>query len=433
MQKKIKSLEAQLLEKDREIAYYKKLLEDISNRNLRELEESSRMTAYLKEQERLQEEEHKRKRIESIGLMAGGVAHDINNILSGIINYPELLLLKLPADSPLRDYLSKIQESGQRAATVVADLLTITRGVATPKEVCDINEIVCQYLLSPQHENLMAQHPFVVCRTLLNSAPVYVCCSPVHVTKSLMNLTTNAAEAIGGNGEIIIRTASDMTFGDRGQGRYATLQISDNGTGIEKDSLNRIFEPFYTRKVLGRSGTGLGLTVVWNTMEDHKGFVAVDSGQHGSRFTLSFPQSESIIEDRSLAGPAVCSLNGFGSVLVVDDEANQRDIASAVLTTLGYDASAVSSGEEALAYLRSRPVDLLLLDMIMEPGKNGRATYREVLKLYPKQKALLVSGFSENEEVKESCRMGAGGFISKPYTIEQLGRAVQKVLGGTAG
>ena len=428
MQKKIKKLEAKLLEKDREIAYYRNLLEDTSNRYLRELEESSRVTAYLKEKERVQKAEHQKKRIESIGLMAGGVAHDLNNILSGIINYPELLLLKVPPDSPLRDYLTKIMESGQRAAAVVADLLTITRGVATPKELCDVNEIVCRYLLSPQHESLMAQHPSIVCRTLLSTTPVYVYCSAVHVTKSLMNLVTNAAEAIGSRGEIIIKAVSQKDIRDTGEERSVVLQISDNGTGIDKDSLNRIFEPFYTKKVLGRSGTGLGLTVVWNTMEDHNGFVAVDSGKYGSCFTLSFPQSDDPADNRSQPEPAVQIPKGSGSVLVVDDEASQRDIASAVLATLGYDVSAVCSGEEALTYLRSRPVDLLLLDMIMEPGMNGRATYHEVLKLYPHQKALLLSGFSESDEVKESCRMGAGGFLPKPYTIEQLGRAVKTIM-----
>ena len=428
MQKRIQRLEAQLLEKDREIAYYKRLLEDISNRNLRELEESSRMTATLKEQKRAQKEELRKKRIESIGLMAGGVAHDLNNILSGIINYPELLLLKLPAESPLRDYLVKIQDSGQRAAAVVTDLLTITRGAATSKEICDINDIVCQYLLSPQHENLMAQYPHIVCRTRLNATPLYISCSTLHVTKSLMNLMTNAAEAIGSRGEIVITTAPAGAMRCPGQGRQVTLQVSDNGNGIEKESLPRIFEPFYTKKIMGRSGTGLGLMVVWNTMEDHNGSVAVDSGRHGSCFTLSFPESESMSEDDSPPEPVARKLNGHGSILVVDDEPNQRDIASAVLTTLGYDVSAVSSGEEALTYLRSRPVDLLLLDMIMEPGINGRATYKEALKLNAKQKALIVSGFSESAEVKESCRMGAGGYIPKPYTLAQLGRAVQKIL-----
>ena len=428
MQKRIKNLEAQLLEKDREIAYYKKLLEDISNRNLRELEESSRLTANLKEQKRVQKEKLRKKRIESIGLMAGGVAHDLNNILSGIINYPELLLLKLPAESPLRTYLEKIQDSGQRAAAVVSDLLTITRGAATSREICDINAIVCQYLLSPQHENLMAQYPHIVCRTRLSVMPLYICCSTVHVTKSIMNLVTNAAEAIGSRGEIIIKTAPERDKRGPGQGRVVSLQISDNGNGIEKESLQRIFEPFYTKKIMGRSGTGLGLMVVWNTMEDHNGSVAVDSDQHGSCFTLMFPESEKMSEDDRLPEPVTQKLNGQGSILVVDDEANQRDIATAVLTTLGYDVSAVSSGEEALTYLRSRPVDLLLLDMIMEPGMNGSATYREALKLHSNQKALIVSGFSKSAEVKESCQMGAGGYLPKPYTLAQLGRAVQKIL-----
>ncbi len=430
MRHRIKILEEQLSEKEKEIQYYKRLLDEISNRNLRELEEISKVTALLKEKEQVQAELHRAKRMESIGLMAGGVAHDLNNILSGIINYPEMLLLKLPEDSPLRTPLNRIQESGQRAAAVVADLLTVARGVASTRKIHDLNEITHQYAHSPQHDNLISRSPHIICHKKLSTSPLYISCSSVHVTKCIMNLVANAAEAIEDKGEIILTTFSKRLECDSrnpAPRKYAVLQVSDNGHGIHKDSLSRIFEPFYTKKVLGRSGTGLGLSVVWNTMEDHNGFVEVTSDETGSCFILYFPLSEERIKKETLTA-ARSELHGHGTILVVDDEEIQRDIASEILTLLGYHVTTVASGEEAVSYLRTNSADLIVLDMIMGTGMNGYETYKTISTIYSNQKALIASGFSESRAVKKTCRLGAGGFIKKPYTIDELGLAVKVIL-----
>ncbi len=430
MRHRTKNFEEQLAEKDREIQYYKRLLDEVSNRNLRELEELSKVTILLREKEQVQAELHRAKRMESIGLMAGGVAHDLNNILSGIINYPEILLLDLPEDSPLRTPLSRIQESGQRAAAVVTDLLTVARGVASTKANHNLNEIISQYTDSPQHAKLISQLPHIVFHTKLSISPLFISCSSVHVTKCIMNLVANAAEAIENNGEISITTFGKSIECDTrnlAHGEYAVLQVIDNGHGIHKDSLNRIFEPFYTKKVLGRSGTGLGLSIVWNTMEDHNGLVEVTSGQTGSCFTLYFPLSEERIKKETLT-ETISDLHGHGTILVVDDEEIQRNISSEILTLLGYNVTTVSSGEEAVFYLRSNSVDLILLDMILGAGMNGYETYETISKIYSNQKALIASGFSESRDVKETCRLGAGGFIKKPYTIDELGSAVKLIL-----
>lgn len=430
MRYSVNNLEQQIAEQEKEIAYYKRILNDVSNRNLRELEEVSKVASLLKENEQFQADLHRAKRMEAVGLMAGGVAHDLNNILSGIINYPELILLNLPEDSDLRAPLRRIKESGQHAALVVADLLTIARGVASPKDIYDLNEIVNEYIHSPQHESLVSRFTHISCEIVKNSTPLYISCSSVHVTKCIMNLVCNAAEAIEGKGRILLRTLRkclDFDTKKLKRGEYVILQVVDNGHGIPQDSLRQIFEPFYTKKIMGRSGTGLGLSVVWNTIQDHNGHVEVTSGENGTCFNLYFPASSMNIEKGSTIA-ANNQLSGHGTILVVDDEEIQRDIASEILTHLKYHVTTVASGEEAVNYLRSNPVDLVILDMIMGKGMNGLETYKSLSKIKSNQKALIASGFSESKHVEETCNLGAGGFIKKPYTIGELGLAVKKVL-----
>ncbi|KKL61710.1 hypothetical protein LCGC14_2192570, partial [marine sediment metagenome] len=208
--------------------------------------------------------------------MAGGIAHDLNNILSGIVSYPELILMDLPEDSPLREPIETIKESGMRAADVVSDLLTIARGVATGKEILNLNTIVTEYLGSAEHQKLEKTHSFIDFKFELDSDLLNLSGSSIHINKTLMNLVANAGEAIEEGGIVTISTANQYLdkalkgYENVRLGEYAVLRISDDGSGISPQDLERIFEPFYTKKVLGRSGTGLGLAVVWNTLQDHE-------------------------------------------------------------------------------------------------------------------------------------------------------------------
>ena len=374
------------------------------------------------------------RKMEAIGLLAGGVAHDLNNILSGIVSYPDLLLMQLPADSKLRKPVLAIQESGQRAAAVVADLLTVARGVSSERKTCSLTTLASEYLASPEHAALLARHPGVLCSTVFAEDLWPLACSPLHVKKSLMNLVTNAAEAIEHRGGIVIRTRNeelDLTSArQRGltAGRYVVLEVADSGSGIAPADIEHIFEPFYTKKVLGRSGTGLGLAVVWNTIQDHQGSVAVASDDRGTVFTLSFPASE------QKSAPTVpeedhTALRGHGeTILIVDDEPLQRDIAGQILGSLDYCPVACASGEEALTYLEKHRVDLVLLDMLMGAGMNGRETYEGIIRLHPGQKALIISGFSENDDVRAALDLGVAGYLQKPYTLKTLSEAVAAVL-----
>ena len=388
----------------------------------------------ITERKKLETQLHRAQKIEAMGLLAGGVAHDLNNILSGIISYPELLLIDLPDDSPLRKPIKTIQESGMRAADVVADLLTIARGVATGKETLNINDVVTQYLGSPEYEKLRETHEFVHLRTELGSDLLNVGGSLIHIKKTLMNLVTNASEAIEGSGTVTISTHNRYLdeplegYENVLQGEYAVLTVSDEGRGISPQDLERIFEPFYTKKVMGRSGTGLGLAIVWNTVQDHKGYINVRSSKKGTTFELYFPV---VREEVSISKEQTSLEDYLGQgerILVVDDEEGQREIVCGMLARLGYTAEAVSSGEKALEFLREHSLDLIVLDMIMPNGFNGLETYEAIVKIRPGQKVIIASGYAKTKDVETAQKLGAGKYIKKPYTLRKLGIAVKEEL-----
>ena len=310
-------------------------------------------------------------------------AHDLNNVLSGIVSYPDLLLLDLPEDSNLRKPIETMQESGHRSAAIVQDLLTVARGVATTREPLNLNEIVSDYLNSPEFKKIEKFYPTVMVKTNIDNELLNINGSDAHIRKVIMNLISNASEAIEGSGNVTISTTNRYLdrplrgYDDVNIGEYAVLAVSDDGLGILSDDIERIFEPFFTKKVMGRSGTGLGLAVVWNVVQDHKGYIDVTSDESGTTFELYFPITREEISGHHLS-ISIKDYKGNGeTILVVDDVRSQREISCRMLDTLGYKTEAESSGEEAFEYLKENTVDLILLDMIMDPGINGRETYRE--------------------------------------------------------
>ncbi|MBU1231724.1 MAG: response regulator [Proteobacteria bacterium] len=432
----IQSFQRTFLRKDRTVAEVEFTFTQIGERfiiNFNDLTEKNRL--------KREEEERKRskattKKMESLGLLAGGVAHDLNNILSGVVSLPELLLLDLPEDSPQRLPLEEILNSGRRAAAVVADLLTVARGVASTKEVVSLNSLLKNCCDSVEIQQIKKAHPRVSFVLELDDNLSHLSCSLIHIRKVITNLAANAAEAINGEGTVVLVTRNqhlDMPLDgckDVPPGEYVVLQVTDTGPGIKADDLDRIFEPFYSRKVMGRSGTGLGLTVVWNTMLDHQGYICVSSSERGTSFELFFPVCR---DELSLAENIIPldQLRGNNeSILVVDDVEEQRLIARRMLERLNYSVSTASSGEEALALVREKAPDLVVLDMLMEPGMNGRETYEQLLKVVPGLKSVVASGFAETEEVRKVQAYGAGSFVKKPYTMEEVGVAIKKELTG---
>lgn len=382
----------------------------------------------ITKQKYLEEKLQRAQRMETIGTLAGGVAHDLSNILAAIVSYPDLLLMDIQEGSHLYDPLVKIKSAGHRAAAIVQDLLTLSRRGVPISDVVDVNEMVALFISSPELEDLMARHPGIRIQTELSSEEVLVKGSPVHLAKSLMNIVFNAAEAIVDKG--LIRIATEKKWLDKGahdSGYYAILTVEDSGHGIAPEDLKRVFEPFFTKKVMGKSGTGLGMAIVWAAVEDHKGFIDIDSRiGHGTTVCLNFPAT---FEKRQFPLPVddPMEYSGHGNtVLIIDDDLEHREIANRMLTRLGYDVVAVESGEAALTKFEDdyRP-DIVILDMMLGQGLDGLETYRRILKIHPDQKAIIASGYSESSRVKKARMLGVGAYVKKPYSLKDIGAAVR--------
>ena len=387
------------------------------------------------ERRRLEERLQRAEKMEALGTLAGGVAHDLNNVMGIVVGYAELLLHTIEETHPLRPSLVNIMDAGQRAAAIVQDLLTLTRRGVPNRQVINLNRVVSDCLKSPEFEKLSAYHPSVKTEMYLEPDLLNISGSAVHLSKSLFNLISNASEAMPKGGTVTIRTANQYLdkpvqgYDQIQEGDYVILTVSDTGEGISQADLQRIFEPFYTKKIMGRSGTGLGLSVVWGTVKDHNGYINVQSeiGKE-SIFTLYFPVTREEITPEVAALSRSAYMGRGESILVVDDVKGQRDLAASILQTLNYRVKCVSSGEEALAYLKEHSADLIILDMIMDPGMDGLDTYTKVREIKPQQKAIIVSGFSESDRVRAAQALGVGAYVRKPYVIEKLGLAVREEL-----
>ncbi len=387
------------------------------------------------ERKKLEASLKRAEKMEVVGTLAGGVAHDLNNILGGLVGYPDLLLMDLPEESPLKKGILTMQESGKKAAAIVQDLLTLARRGVAVTEVTNVNDVTTDYLASPEHERLREFHLRVEFEISLEADVLNIMASPVHLSKTIMNLVSNAAEALPDGGKVIISARNQYVdrpirgYDEVKEGDYVVLTVADNGIGISSQDTQRIFEPFYTKKTMGRSGTGLGMAVVWGTVKDHSGYIEVrsDVGK-GTTFDLYFPVTRKELEKEKAAFSIEDHMGHGEKVVVVDDVEEQREIAAMLLTTLGYSVHAVVSGEEAVEYLKTGSVDLLVLDMIMDPGIDGLDTYKKILESHPGTRAVIASGFSETDRVREAQRLGAGEYVKKPYTLEKIGLAVKAEL-----
>ena len=383
----------------------------------------------------LQKKLAKASKLNALGLMAGSVAHDLNNILSGIVSYPDLLLLQMSESDKYYEQIKKIQAAGKRAAAVVSDLVTIARGGASKKTVENINTILLNHLNSLEHGERLANFPNAVIQTKLHKNLHNTCCSPQHIHKILLNLIGNSLEVIEVKGIIHIATNNCKfshpleTNRNKAQDKdYIKLTISDNGPGISKEDTECIFDPFYTTKVMGKSGTGLGLAIVWNIVQDHDGWIEVKDNKPGALFEIYLPATHELVcplQDCQTAE----SLQGNGeTILLIDDQFEQNEIIEKALKKMGYVTYSVTSGEEGIAFIKSKSVDLVLLDMMMGEGLNGRETFERILQIQPQQKAIVISGYAKNTEILKAKDLGIADFIEKPVTMSKIGVAIRQSL-----
>lgn len=374
------------------------------------------------------------EKMEAIGTLAGGVAHDLNNVLSGVLGYPELILMDLPPKDPNRNYILQIKKSGEKAAVIVKDLLTLARRGVPVSDVINLDTVICEYLASGEYYELNSRYPNITFDTSLNCKHKNIMGSCVHLSKCLMNLLSNAVEAMPLGGTICISTQTcNINSGNQNHlqmknGEYIKLMVSDTGIGICPEDIKNIFDPFYTKKKMGRSGTGLGMTIVWTTTKDYNGYIDVQSERgKGTTFILYFPvtkKSEKIEAPFNLE-----SIKGKAqTILIVDDIHEQREIGSNMLTALGYKIECVTTGEESIDYIKTRHADLILLDMVLGTGFDGLDTYKKIKEINPSQKVIIVSGLSETNRIKKALHLGVRQYVKKPYSMKTIGLAIKKEL-----
>ena len=385
-----------------------------------------------REKQQLREKLIRAQRMESIGVLAGGVAHDLNNILGPLVAYPELIKDQLPPGSPIVGQISRIEKSAQRAVEVVQDLLTMARRGRYEMSPVDLNQVIDSYMQSTDFSKLKLSFPGVNIRVEVDRTILRVYGSASHLSKVVMNLVINAFDAMPCGGELTIRTESKYVekltsgYDNIEKGKYVLLTISDTGIGIDKNDYRRLFEPFYTKKKMGRSGSGLGLAIVYGVIKDHNGYVDIRSEiDRGSDFIVYLPVVGIVSSEEE---NAVVDIRGSEKILVVDDVEEQRELAATILSSLGYHVDVAADGRTAVEHLKDSSVDVVVLDMIMEDDFDGLDTYREIIKRRPDQKAIIASGFSETDRVKEAEKLGVGKYIRKPYNMQILGKAIREVL-----
>ena len=376
---------------------------------------------------KLQETISRAQRLETAGRIAGQVAHDFNNLLGPLIAYPEFIREELPENTPVLSYINDIEQAAEQMADINQQLLTLGRRGHYNQEPLYLNNIIKQVInqIQPLPDTLVIDTGFD--ENLMNIKG-----GSSQIFRVISNLITNACDAMQDVGQLIIKTENyyvDKILGKFGRvpkGEYVKLTITDTGCGIPKDIQSKIFDPFFSTKTTDkRRGSGLGLSVVHAVMEDHNGYVDLDSAiGNGTSFYLYFPITREAI-DTTFTDEIV---GGTESILVVDDDQVQRNVTHKLLQKLGYETEVVESGEKAIKFLKEHPRDLLILDMVMPPGMDGADTYKNALKINPSQKAIIISGYAETDRVEIALKLGAGAYIRKPLTLLSIATSVRKEL-----
>jgi nitrogen-specific signal transduction histidine kinase len=385
----------------------------------------------ISERKHLEQQLRQSHKMEAVGLLAGGVAHDFNNILTAIIGYGSLAKMNLGAEDPVLTYVDQILLSSERAASLTNSLLAFSRKQIMHRKPVNVNEIIAG--IGKLLERIIGED--IDLKTDLAKPDLTVVADTGQVEQILMNLVTNARDAMHGGGSLTIRTEPaelDMEFvikhGYGKQGAYALLTVADTGSGMDKTTQARIFEPFFTTKELGK-GTGLGLSMVYGIVKQHEGFITVDSEPgRGTTFRIYFPLALSQAAEAAAARP-MKARGGTETVLVAEDDHAVRNLITTLLTVAGYEVLSVPDGGQAVAAFREQGgrVRLLIFDLIM-PKKGGKEAYEEIRKLRPDIKVLFMSGYAA-DIVQEKSSTGQGpNLIMKPILPTELLSRVRETL-----
>ena len=382
------------------------------------------------EREKLRAQLAQAQKLESIGRLAGGVAHDLNNVLSPILGYGEMLLAEASQTPTHRDWLQEMVHAGERGRDLVRQLLTFSRKQPLELKSVDLN-------------SLLKNFQKLLCRTIRENITIHMTLAPSHplvqgdvgqLEQIVMNLAVNSQDAMSQGGRLDIETGEtsldeeDATLEGLEPGRYATLSMRDTGCGMDEETREHIFEPFYSTK--GEQGTGLGLATVYGIVKQHGGHVRVDSAPgKGTGFTVYLPVSEKALSPKEPRREKIDGSGGSETILLVEDNEQVRNLALAILESLGYAVLVAKNGEEALETLhrRARPVQLLLTDVVM-PGMNGRELFQKVSASYPDMKVLYMSGYTDDIVAHSGVLDEGVRLIQKPFSVELLASEVREAL-----
>ena len=395
-----------------------------------DIEDNKRATA---EREKMQSLFLQSQKMESIGRLAGGVAHELNNMLEVILIQAEMAMSGLPSGHPLQAGLQAIDQAAGRSAELTRQLLAFARRQAANPRRIDLNESVAGSL--DMLRRLVGEDKALEWRPGKDLSPVLI--DPQQLMQVLTNLCLNARDAIAGVGRITLATsrlrldkAACAAWPDAVPGEYARLEVSDSGCGMPSEVQAQIFEPFYTTKPLG-CGTGLGLPAVYGIIQQNHGFITVDSAPgRGSTFALLLPLQEGDVAAEEAPARWSGELRGSETVLVVEDEPAILEIVELLLRQTGYEVLAAGSPGAALrlAAERGNAIDLLLTDLVM-PEMDGRELARRLEAGRPGLKRLFMSGHAADIVADHGLTDGEANFIAKPFTMDQLLAKVRETLG----
>jgi signal transduction histidine kinase/ActR/RegA family two-component response regulator len=384
--------------------------------------------------ERLQLEAQLRQsqKMEAIGQLAGGVAHDFNNVLTVIEGYSSLLLASHPHDGPDRQYITEVRTAAQRAATLTRQLLTFSRKQDVRARVLNLNDAI-EGITTMLHR-LIGEDVELHAVLSPNLDPVTV--DPGQVEQVLMNLAVNARDAMPAGGVLVIETANvtlDASYAQshpvKRLGPHVMLAVTDTGIGMSAETQARIFEPFFTTKEAGK-GTGLGLSTVYGIVNQAEGHIWVYSETgRGTSFKIYLPSAQEMLDAPVVAAAPHFAQSASGRILLVEDDAALRTLAATVLRSRGYEVIEVGNGREALEECERRKgdVDVIVSDMVM-PGMNGHEVARAATERWPRIKIVLMSGYTPDAIARTGLGGRSDAVLEKPFTPETLAAAIGRVL-----
>jgi two-component system cell cycle sensor histidine kinase/response regulator CckA len=383
------------------------------------------------ERKKLESQLYQAQKMEAIGLLAGGVAHDFNNIITAITGYAHLLFMRMDADDPLRHFSEQIIASSERAANLTQGLLAFSRKQVINPQPVSVNDIIKR--VEKLLRRLIGED--IALGAEICDGELFVMADKGQLEQILINLATNARDAMPDGGELTISTGREVmtadfirTHGFGKPGEYVCISVTDTGNGMDEKTREKIFEPFYTTKEVGK-GTGLGLAIVYGIVNQQNGYITVSSGPgEGTSFTIYLPAIEGRAEE-AVSNEQVLPVSGTETLLIAEDDDDLRKFDAAILEQFGYRVLTAVDGVDALRKFADHKdvIDLAILDVVM-PLKNGKEVHDMIQKVRPGARVLFTSGYTADIINRKGVVQGKFEFIEKPHSPLELLKKVRDVL-----